>query len=205
MMYICRGIALILTRGYPITLITHGVTPDTHPFFFFLGQGQLFGKIPMQFSFLVVVMIIIGYVLHRTVGGLHIFAVGGSEKASFASGINVRGVRLKTFVISGVCASLAGILNLSFIGSILPTAGQGLEFQVFASAIIGGTSMSGGEGTIIGIFIGAIILGIINNGLVLLGVDPFWQVLIIGVITISAVAYDMLTWQKRQQRRIAAA
>lgn len=65
--------------------------------------------------------------------------------------------------------------------------------------------MSGGEGTIIGIFIGAIILGIINNGLVLLGVDPFWQVLIIGVITISAVAYDMLTWQKRQQRRIAAA
>jgi ribose transport system permease protein len=205
MMYICRGVALILTKGYPITLVTRGVTATTHPFFFFLGQGQLFGKIPMQLSFMVVVMIILGYVLHRTVGGLHIFAVGGSERASFASGIDVRRVRLGTFVISGVCASLAGILNLSFIGSTLPTAGQGLEFQVFASAIIGGTSMAGGEGTMIGIFIGAIILGILSNGLVLLGVDPFWQVLIIGVITISAVSYDMLTWQKRQRRRIAAA
>ncbi|UCF97262.1 MAG: ABC transporter permease [Spirochaetaceae bacterium] len=203
-MFICRGVALILTRGYPITLLTEGINQETHPLFFFLGQGSLFGKIPMQFVFMVVVMIILGIMLHKTIGGLHIFAVGGSEKASFASGIKVEMVRLKTFVISGLCASLAGILNVSFIGSILPTAGQGLEFQVFASAIIGGTSMSGGEGSVIGIFIGALILGIISNGLVLLGVDPFWQVLIIGIITISAVTYDTLTWQKRQERRMAA-
>jgi ribose/xylose/arabinose/galactoside ABC-type transport system permease subunit len=203
-MYICRGVALILTRGYPITLLTEGINQETHPFFFFLGQGNLFGTIPMQLSFMVVVMIILGFMLHKTTGGLHIFAVGGSEKASFASGINVDMVRLKTFIISGLCASLSGILNLSFIGSILPTAGAGLEFQVFASAIIGGTSMSGGEGSVLGIFIGALILGTISNGLVLLGVDPFWQVLTIGVITIFAVSYDMLTWQKRQERRMAS-
>ena len=203
MMNVCRGIALILTLGYPVTLSIEGITSKTNPLFFFLGQGTIFNKVPMQLVFMAAAMLIVGYILHRTIWGLHVFAVGGSEKASFASGINVRMVRFKTFVICGVGASLAGILNLSFIGGILPIAGQGLEFQVFAAIVIGGTSLSGGEGSILGILVGALVLGIINNGLVLMGVDPFWQILIIGIITISAVAYDTLTWQSRLQRRIA--
>ncbi len=205
MMYVSRGISLILTLGYPITLFVEGITAKTHPGFHFLGRGLLFGQIPMQLAVMLGAMLALGYVLHRTIWGLHLFAVGGSEKASFAAGISVRSVRFWVFVISGIGAAVAGILNLSFIGSVLPTAGQGLEFMVFASVIIGGTSMTGGEGSMLGIFVGATILGIINNGLVLLGIGPFWQLLIIGVISILAVTWDMLTWQRRQSKRMAVA
>lgn len=203
MMYVARGIALIITLGYPITLLLEGVTPDSHPVFYFVGQGLLFNKIPMQFVFMILTMLIATYLLHENIFGLHIFSVGSNEIASFASGINVTMVRFLTYIISGFLSSGAGILSLSFIGSILPTAGRGLEFEVFAAVIIGGVSMSGGEGSIFGIFIGSLIFGIIRNGLVLLGIGPFWQVFVIGIITISAVAYDSLTWQKRQERVVS--
>ena len=203
-MNVIRGIALIITNGYPITLFLDGITEETHPAFYFIGQGTVFSHIPMQFIIMIIFMIIFGYVLHKTIFGLHIFAVGDSEKAAYASGININMVRTKVFMISAFLSSVAGIANLAFIGSVLPTAGQGLEFETFAAVIIGGTSFAGGEGSIIGILIGVLIMGIIRNGLVLLGVGPFWQVLIIGLITIVAVAYDSLTWAKRQERRIAA-
>lgn len=203
MMYVTRGIALIITLGYPITLLLEGVTLDSHPVFYFLGQGLLFNKIPMQFVFMIMIMLVAAYILHETIFGTHIFSVGSSERASFASGINVTRVRFLTYIISGVLSSGAGILAVAFIGSILPTAGQGLEFEVFAAVIIGGVSMSGGEGSIFGIFIGSLIFGIIRNGLVLLRIGPFWQVFVIGIITIAAVAYDSLTWQKRQERAIS--
>lgn len=202
MMYVARGICLIITRGYPISLPMEGVTEDTNPVFYFLGQGKLFETIPMQFVFMLIIIIIANFILDRTIFGKHILAVGSSKKAAFVSGVNTDLVILKTFIISGVVSAIAGILSLSFIASVLPIAGQGLEFTVFAGVIIGGTSMAGGEGSVLGIFLGAIILGIIKNGLVLLGVNPFWQIFIIGLITILAVSYDSLTWEYRKTKRI---
>jgi ribose transport system permease protein len=192
MMNVARGIALIITDSYPITLLVEGVDQMTHKFFYFIGQGLLFNIIPMQLIFMVIMMICFGYILHKTNFGIHMFAVGGSEKTSFVSGIKVGQIRMKTYIISGILAAFCGILSLSFMGSIIPTAGQGLEFEVFAAVVIGGTSMAGGEGSILGILFGILIFGIIQNGLILLGVGTFWQVLVIGLLTICAVVYDSL-------------
>jgi len=196
MSYILRGIALIITSGYPITLALKGVTNETHPVFHFIGQGYFLG-LPMQFIFLLIVVLITYFILHRTILGTHIFAIGGSERAAYVSGVKVGRVRMFTFIFSGVLASLSGILSLSFIGSVIPTAGTGMEFDVFAAVIIGGTSMSGGIGSVVGMMVGVLIFGVIRNGLVLLGVTAFWQTLIIGIITIGAVVYDSMVQRSR--------
>lgn len=203
MMNVVRGLILIITNGYPITLFLDGITNETHPGFYFIGGGKLFNNIPMQLIIMAFFMLFFGYILHRTIFGLHIFAVGDSEKAAHASGINSGAIKIKSLLISSFLASVAGILNLAFIGSVQATSGQGLEFETFAAVIIGGVSFAGGEGSIAGILIGTLIIGIIRNGLVLLGVGPFMQVLIVGLIAIGAVAYDSLTWEKRQERRLS--
>jgi len=203
MMNVVRGLILLITNGYPITLFIDGITNETHPGFYFIGGGKLFNAIPTQLIIMTFFMLLFGYILHRTIFGLHIFAVGDSEKAAHASGIDKDLIKIKVFVISAFLASVAGILNLAFIGSIQATSGQGLEFEAFAAVIIGGVSFAGGEGSIVGILMGTLIIGIIRNGLVLLGVGPFMQVLIVGLIAIGAVAYDSLTWEKREGRRLS--
>ena len=200
MLYAVRGLCLILTEGYPITLFTEGIDQETNPVFFFLGQGTLFDVIPMELVFMVLVFAIAGFVLHKTNFGIHIYAIGGSEKSSYVSGIKVDFIRYITYVITSLLAALAGILNLSFIGSIISTAGNGLEFEVFAAVVIGGVSMSGGEGSIFGMIVGVLVFGIIRNGLILLGIGQFWQVLIIGLITIGAVAYDSINSMRKLRR-----
>lgn len=202
MMNVVRGLILIITRGYPITLFIDGITNETHPGFYFIGGGKLFKIIPMQLIIMIFFMLLLGYTLNRTIFGLHIYAVGNNQKAAHASGIDINLIKIKVFVISGFLSSTAGILNLSFIGSVQGTSGAGLEFETFAAVIIGGVSFAGGEGSAIGILIGTLIIGIIRNGLVLLGVGPFMQVLVVGIIAIAAVAYDSLTWEKRQERRL---
>jgi len=201
-MNVVRGLILIITNGNPITLFIDGITNETHPGFYFIGGGKLFNTIPMQLVIMIFFMLILGYVLNRTIFGLHIYAVGDNEKAARASGIDNDLVKIKVFVISSLLSSIAGILNLSFIGSIEATSGAGLEFETFAAVIIGGVSFAGGEGSIMGILIGTFIIGIIRNGLVLLGVGSFIQVLVVGIIAIAAVTYDSLTWEKRQNRRL---
>ena len=201
-MNIVRGLILLITKGNPVTLFIDGITHETHRGFYFVGGGKLFNTIPMQLVIMIFFMLILGYVLNRTIFGLHIYAVGDNEKAARASGIDNDLVKIKVFVISSLLSSIAGILNLSFIGSIEATSGAGLEFETFAAVIIGGVSFAGGEGSIMGILIGTFIIGIIRNGLVLLGVGSFIQVLVVGIIAIAAVTYDSLTWEKRQNRRL---
>jgi ribose transport system permease protein len=197
MMNVARGVALIITNSYPITLLVEGVDQTTHKFFYFIGQGLLFNVIPMQLIFMAIMMIIFGFIVHKTNFGIHLFAVGGNEKTSYVSGIKVGKIRMISYIISGVLAAFCGILSLSFMGSIMPTAGEGLEFEVFAAAVIGGTSMAGGEGSILGILFGILTFGIIQNGMILLGVGTFWQVLVIGLLTIAAVVYDSLRRRSR--------
>ena len=201
-LYVGRGLSLIITGGYPVTLFTEGVTQDTHPFFHYIGRGLLFGQLPMQFIIMLLTMIIGGFILHKTVFGLRIYSTGGNVNASYIAGINVNKTRIIAFVISGTLAALAGILSLSFIGTIMATAGDRMEFEAIAAVVIGGTTLTGGEGSILGILIGVIILGLIKNGLILMGVDPFWQLFVIGLITIGAVAYASFTWQRRQEGRV---
>lgn len=195
MLSIVRGAALILTDGQPVTVnVRKGADPEVFSAFEYMGQGYLFGVIPMQLVFFAAVAGIAWVILAYTVFGFRLFAVGGSAKAARVSGISVNTVKISAFVIMGLLAALAGILSMAFLPSgQAGRTGLGLELDVIAATIVGGASLSGGEGTILGTILGVLIIGVMRNGLVLLGVSPFVQVLLIGLVIIIAVAIDKWT------------
>lgn len=194
-----RGFALLITNGQPVTINeSFGISKRVIDQFYFLGQGQLFGTIPMQLVFFILVLTI-GYVLlSRTVLGFQIYAVGGNEKAARVSGIRTKNVKIMAFMMMGILSGLSGILSLAFLPSgQAGRTGLGLELDVIAAAVIGGASLSGGEGTMLGTVIGVLIMGVLRNGLVLLGISPFWQTTIIGLVIILAVGVDKWSRSKR--------
>ena len=194
-----RGLALLITNGQPVTINeSFGISKPVIEQFYFLGQGQLFGVIPMQLVFFVIVLMI-GYVLlSRTVLGFQVYAVGGNEKAARVSGIRTKNVKIMAFVMMGILAGFSGILSLAFLPSgQAGRTGLGLELDVIAAAVIGGASLAGGEGTMLGTMIGVLIMGVLRNGLVLLGISPFWQTTIIGLVIVLAVGVDKWSRSKR--------
>lgn len=198
MLSIVRGAALILTDGQPVTVnVRKGADPAVFDAFEYMGQGYLFGVIPMQLVFFGIVAGIAGLILSCTVFGFRLFAVGGSAKAARVSGISVNSVKIWAFVIMGLLAALAGILSMAFLPSgQAGRTGLGLELDVIAATIVGGASLSGGEGTNFGTILGVLIIGVMRNGLVLMGVSPFVQVLLIGMVIIIAVAIDKWTMHR---------
>ena len=195
MMSVIRGAALVITNGQPVTINeTAGADPATLEAFYYLGQGHLFDIIPMQLVFFIIVSIVGWFILSRTVFGFKVYAVGGSPIAARVSGIKVYNVKIWTFIIMGFLSGLAGILSLAFLPSgQAGRTGVGLELDVIAAAIVGGASLGGGEGTIPGTILGVFIIGVLRNGLVLLGISPFWQEVVIGAIIILAVGIDKWT------------
>lgn len=129
----------------------------------------------------------------RTLLGFRMRAVGGSARAALAAGIDAKVIKIAAFAITAFFCAVGGLLNLAFLANVQGTTGTGLELDVIAAVIIGGTSLKGGEGTILGTLIGVLIMGTLKNGIILMGVSPFWQMLIVGVVIIAAVAIDMWT------------
>jgi ribose transport system permease protein len=199
MLSIVRGVALLITDGQPVTINEkEGANPAVLEQFYYIGQGNLFGQIPMQLVFFIIVAIIGWMVLSLTTYGFRVYAVGGSVKAARVSGIKVFAVKIWAFVIMGLLSGLAGILSLAFLPSgQAGRTGVGLELDVIAATIIGGSSLSGGEGTMLGTILGVLIIGVLRNGLILLGISPFWQTTIIGGVIILAVAIDKWTASRR--------
>ncbi|MDB5556746.1 MAG: transporter permease, partial [Rhizobium sp.] len=145
----------------------------------------------------IIVALIAWIILSYTNFGFRIFAVGGSAKAARVSGISVNKVKIWAFVLMGFLAALAGILSMAFLPSgQAGRTGLGLELDVIAATIVGGASLSGGEGTILGTILGVLIIGVMRNGLVLMGVSPFVQELLIGLVIIIAVGIDK--WSSRK-------
>jgi ribose transport system permease protein len=198
MLSMVRGAALILTNGQPVTVnVRKGALPDVFEAFTNMGQGYLFGTVPMQLVFFIIVAAIAWFILSYTNFGFRIFAVGGSAKAARVSGISVNNVKISAFVLMGLLAAVAGILGLAFLpSSQAGRTGIGLELDVIAATIVGGSSLSGGEGTILGTILGVLIIGVMRNGLVLIGVSPFMQELMIGLVIIVAVGIDKWTPRK---------
>ncbi len=196
MLSVARGGALLMTNGQPVTVNeSQGAAPAVVKGFYFLGQGQLLG-IPMQLVFFVIFAVLFWLVLSHSTFGFRVYAVGGSDKAARLSGIQVFGTKIWAFVIMGALSAVAGILSLAFLPSgQAGRTGVGLELDVIAAAIVGGASLSGGEGTILGTVLGVLIIGVLRNGLVLLGISPFWQTTIIGAVIILAVGIDK--WTRR--------
>jgi ribose transport system permease protein len=199
MLSMVRGAALIMTDGRPVTVnARNGATEATLAQFEFMGQGTLFG-LPMQLVFFIIIAAAGWFLLARTSFGFRVFAVGGSTKAARVSGISVERVKIATFTLMGTLAAFAGILSMAFLPSgQAGRTGLGLELDVIAATIVGGTSLAGGEGTIIGTILGVLIIGVLRNGLVLTGVSPFAQEFLIGLVIVVAVAIDK--WTTRDRR-----
>jgi ribose transport system permease protein len=200
MLSVVRGAALLVTNGEPVTVNTSkGGREDVINQFYFLGQGHLFDRIPMLLIFFILIALAAWFLLSKTTFGFRVYAVGGSEKAARLSGIQVSQTKILTFTLMGLLSALAGILSLAFLPSgQAGRTGVGLELDVIAAAIVGGASLSGGEGTILGTILGVLIIGVLRNGLILLGISPFWQTTIIGLVIIFAVGLDKWTERRRQ-------
>jgi len=197
MLNVVRGSYLLITGGLPVFLSAQTVRDPCLPVFFFLGQGKIFNLVPMLVIFLVGIVVFGYFVCHRSLFGFYLRAVGGNARAAKASGINVERIKTIAFILVSTLAALAGVLNLSFLSSVQGIVGAGLELDVIAATVIGGTSLAGGEGTILGTLIGVLIIGVLRNGLVLLGISPFWQTTLIGGIIIGAAAIDVATRRTR--------
>lgn len=182
-MTIGRGVALILSKGRPISDLNESLN--------FLGNGDLLG-IPIPIIFLVLSFATCHILLTKTIFGRYVKAIGGNEMASFVAGVRVNRIKLYVYMISGLFAALAGILLTARINTGQPNAGLGFELDAIAAVIIGGTSTRGGKGTITGTLLGVLFIGVINNGLDLINVSAYWQQVIMGGIIILAVVLDGL-------------
>lgn len=177
-MGIARGIALIYTGGYPVDGL-----PDA---FAFLGGGVMAGiKTP------IVIMLITylgAYVLLNLAPfGRYVYAIGGNEEATRLSGVSVARYKLLVYALSGLTAAIAGIVQAARVTSGQPGVGVGFELDAIAAVVMGGTSIAGGRGAIIGTLVGALLLGVLNNGLNMIGVSPYMQLIIKGGIVLLAI------------------
>jgi ribose transport system permease protein len=185
---IYRGLALIYTDGKPI----YGIDPAFRAIF----AGQLAG-IPTPVLLALAIAILAFLLVRYTALGEQVIAVGGNEEAARLSGINIDRVKIAVYAVSGLLASLAGFVLIGRVGAAEPIGGTGFELQAIGAAVIGGASLFGGEGNPLGALIGALILGALQNGLTLLNVPSFWQLVATGVVVILAVFADQATRKRR--------
>lgn len=188
---IARGLALIFTDGKPINNIGSLAT---------IGQGYV-GPIPIPIIIMIVCVLVVWLLLTKTKFGRYTYAVGGNEHAAEACGINIKWVKLKSYIINGALVGLSGIVLMSRINSGQPAAGEGYEFDAITAIIVGGTSMSGGAGSIFGTLVGGLIVSIINNLLNLQNVSAYYQQVIKGVIIAVAVLIDVTTKAPAKRKR----
>ena len=186
MMSIARGLTLIYSQGYPISGFTET--------FRFVGGGYILG-IPFPVIIFLATVVIAWAVLTQTRLGRYTYAIGGNEETVKLSGINSNFFKTMVYVISGATAGIAALILTSRLNSAGPTAGLTYELTVIASVVIGGTSLSGGRGSVWGSLIGALLIAVINNGMNLLGISPYFQELARGLIIIAAVYIDRLREQ----------
>ena len=186
-----RGAARLITKAFPITPF-----PES---FNFWGGGYILERIPVPAVVMVLTFIIFYFVSKRTVFGRSVYSVGGNEEAARLSGIPVWRTRVTVFAISGLMAAISGILLSSRVMAGASNLAEGLEFEVIAAVIIGGTSLAGGEGSVLGTFLGVLFIGLLSNGMVLLGITPFTQEVVRGLIILFAVLIS--AWQKGNSRQ----
>jgi ribose transport system permease protein len=181
MLSMARGFTMLWTEGFPITRLGDS--------FDYIGSGHLLG-VPMPVWISGGLVAVFMGVMKRTRFGRQVYAVGGNERAATLSGLNVNRIKLRVYALGGALAGVAGLLTTARLDSATPNAGLSYELDSIAAVVIGGTSLNGGRGTIAGTLLGCLIIGILNNGLVLLEVSPFWQQVIKGFVILVAVAVD---------------
>lgn len=183
MFSMARGLTMLWTGGVPIT----GLGPT----FGFLGTGLFLGiPMPVWISGALVVVLVV--LTRKTCFGRYIYAVGGNERAARLTGLPVDRIKLKVYTLGGLLAGAAGLIVTARLDSAQPNAGLGYELDSIAAVVIGGTSLTGGRGGVTGTVLGCLIIGVLNNGLFLLDVSPFWQQVVKGFVILAAVAIDRM-------------
>lgn len=198
MMYVARGLANIHSNGATYSDLKGNAALGNIGWEFF---GERAFGIPVGLIILVVLAIIFSILLKRTSFGWHVFSIGGNERAAKLSGVKVDKVKISVYIISGVCASIVGIIASSQLAASHPATGESWEMNAIAAAVLGGTSMAGGIGSIGGTIVGAFVIGVINDGMVMCGVSEFWQRVIKGVVIVLAVIIDQ--FQRNLQAKMA--
>jgi ribose transport system permease protein len=190
MLSIGRGLTMLWTNGFPITALGSK--------FGFIGAGFWLG-VPMAIWISAALVVLFYFVSIHTTLGRYIYAVGGSEKAATFAGLSVDKIKVWVYTLGGGLAAVGGLILTARLDAADPKAGLGYELDSIAAVVIGGTSLSGGRGSICGTVLGCLIIGVLNNGLVLLEVSPFWQQVIKGFVILAAVAVDKLG-SKREEK-----
>lgn len=187
MLSIARGFTFMASDAKPV--------PGLSPQFLKMGGGSI-GIIPIPIIVLAMVLIVCYVVLYKTRYGRYVFATGGNPVSARVSGINIKMIICSVYMISGVLAGLAGVILTSRVTSGLAASGEGYEVDAIAAAVIGGNSLAGGRGRLWGTIIGFLIMGAMNNGLDMMAVSSYWQLVIKGIIIIGAVMLDSLNESK---------
>jgi ribose transport system permease protein len=190
-----RGVAYLLCDGISIN-----ITDATMKY---VGQGILFGFLPMTVVIVLVVTAIIAVVVYRMKYGRHVLATGGNPEAARVSGVNIHSTKIIAFIIMGVMVGIASLVLVGRVAIAMPNSGQNMEMDAIAATIIGGTSLSGGKTSVIGAIFGALILGVISNLLNLAGLSSFWQWFFKGVIIVAAILLDSVTEKIFKKRQLA--
>jgi erythritol transport system permease protein len=194
-LYCARGVALLMTNG--LTYNNLGGRPELgNTGFDWLGFNTLFG-VPIGVLVLAVLAIIVAVVLNRTAFGRWLYASGGNERAAELSGVPVKRVQISVYVISGICAAIAGLVLSSQLTSAGPTAGTTYELTAIAAVVIGGAALTGGRGTILGTLLGAFVIGFLSDGLVIIGVSSYWQTVFTGAVIVLAVLLNSIQYSRR--------
>lgn len=188
--YICYGVAKLITQAVPIPKMPDEIA--------WIGRGYIFNNtIPVCVLLMIALYVIVQFATSKTKIGRNLYAVGGSREAAFFSGINVKRYYFGTFVLAGFLATFGGLVLMSRLNSVAVTNGQNYEFDAVIGSIIGGVSLAGGKGRVIGTMFGCIFLNTLFNGFSQMGVDPFVQDVLKGVVLVAAITLDVVSNRKK--------
>jgi ribose/xylose/arabinose/galactoside ABC-type transport system permease subunit len=190
-MMVYRGIAMVLSQGQPISF-------RLETFMDVFGRAELGGVLPVPVVWLAAWAVFAWILLHRTTFGVRVYATGDNREAAELAGIKTVRVKGLAFLLTAAASGLAALVSLSFLRTVTPTQGTGIELEAIAAAVIGGTAMSGGVGSIVGTFLGTFIMAEVRTGLVLLGTDAYVQDAFVGLVIALAVIVNVRLSSRRR-------
>jgi erythritol transport system permease protein len=203
MLYVARGAALLISNGTTYPRLG-GEESLGNTGFHLIGGGRIIG-VPTAIWIMIVFALVAAFVLKSTPFGRWVYATGGNERAAELSGVPVRKVKLRVYMISGFCAATTGLIISSELTSAAPQLGESFELNAIAAVVIGGAALTGGRGNVRGVLIGAFVIGFLSDGLVIVGVSTFWQITIKGAVIILAVMLDQAQQRIKRSKNAAIA
>lgn len=197
-MYVARGVALLLTNGLTYNNLS-GSADLGNTGFDWLGFNRL-GGVPISVLVLAAIALLAGLILSRSAFGRWLYASGGNERAADLSGVPVRRVKITVYTLSGMLSAVAGLVLSSQLTSAGPTAGTTYELTAIAAVVIGGAALTGGRGTVRGTMLGAFVIGFLSDGLVIIGVSSYWQTVFTGAVIVLAVLMNSIQYGSRARK-----